>query len=161
MGVHVDEAGRESPPNTAGATAPAAQVSVVLLLLTAGSSRELTHRPGVGPSKTSLREVTHSSADAVARHRCPPLPPHRRRAGRGTPAQPSDASEFLTGLREGPAPFSWPFLFSWSRRLPRRVRARSRRVLDRKAGGLSSFRVLGVALPRAERPSLSRAERNP
>jgi hypothetical protein len=34
--------GARSPPNTAGATAPAAQVSVVLLVLTAGSSRELT-----------------------------------------------------------------------------------------------------------------------
>jgi hypothetical protein len=138
----------------------------VLLLLTAGSSRELT-RAAAPAWRRAEQDVAAGGHAQLRRRGCPTsMPsthPHRRRGGRGH----ARAAERCVGIldwvarRAGAGPFSWPFSFSWSRRLPRRVRARSRRTLDRKAGGLSSFRVLWRPVPRAERPSLSRAERNP
>ena len=67
--------GARSPPNTAGASAPAAQVSVVFLLLAAGRARRRCGRPSRTAPSTRLPDI-----DALHPPAPPPRPPLGRRS---------------------------------------------------------------------------------
>jgi hypothetical protein len=85
-------------------------------------------------------------------------------APRGERAHPGERCvAFLTGLREGPAPAlpPGPSLAPGADRSREEFVRVPVELLIEKPGGLSSFRVLWRPVPRVERPSLSRAERNP